>query len=455
MQHLDEGTIHAWLDGELTADEADKIAAHASDCPECGALVAEARGLIAASTRILTALDNVPAGVMPSGSVESEKPAAVGGPAFRRPWYSRTDFRAAAALLFVAGASLVAVRVARNPEPSVKAVATVASSSAAVAPLLQDSGTPAAAEIAQQNKPSEVKSLSGEASAVAERRRSERQVAVSPPALSSKVAAREPASLPVMANAMDAVSPSKAMRKVSSDAPVPGRVQGQVMDRARGKGLPAANVVVEGTRLGATTDEEGRFTIDSVPAGDRRLLVRRIGYVAQTVPLAVKEESGATATVALAPSTTALEEVIVSGVATGAAGTKATAAVTPSLRVVKVDSTASTRRVVYQVSPGVEVTLVESAINLDERDLIANQKMKDKTTDSSALAGSLSGVTLRATAKTDRAAAAPAPMVMSAAARPQINTISWSDLNRRYTLSGPLKPRELEAIKARLMKMRR
>ena len=455
MQHLDEGTIHAWLDGELPADEVEKIAAHASECPECGALVAEARGLIAASTRILTALDEVPAGVMPSGSVVPEKSAAVAGPAFRRRWYSRTDLRAAAALLFVAGASLVAVRAARNPRSSMEALAT-ADTSDAVASLLQDSGAPAPAEIAQQEKTSELKSLSGGASAFAERSRSERQVAASPPAVSSKVATREPVSAPapVMADAMDAMNASKAMGKVRSDAPVPGRVQGQVMDRAGGRGLPSANVIVEGTRLGATTDQEGRFTIDSVPAGDRRLIVRRLGYVAQTVPLAVKEESGATATVALAPSTTAPEEVIVSGVAASAAGATATGAATPSLRVLKVDSTGTTRRVVYQISPGVEVTLVESPINVAERDLIANQRMKDKTPDSSALAGSLSRVTLRANAKTDRAAA-PAPTVMSAAARPQINTISWSDSNRRYTLSGPLKPSELEVIKARLMKMRR
>ena len=455
MQHLDEGTIHAWLDGELPADEVEKIAAHASECPECGALVAEARGLIAASTRILTALDEVPAGVMPSGSVVPEKSAAVAGPAFHRRWYSRTDLRAAAALLFVAGASLVAVRAVRNPRSSMEALAT-ADTSDAVASLLQDSGAPAPAEIAQQEKTSELKSLSGGASAFAERSRSERQVAASPPAVSSKVATREPVSAPapVMADAMDAMNASKAMGKVRSDAPVPGRVQGQVMDRAGGRGLPSANVIVEGTRLGATTDQEGRFTIDSVPAGDRRLIVRRLGYVAQTVPLAVKEESGATATVALAPSTTAPEEVIVSGVAASAAGATATGAATPSLRVLKVDSTGTTRRVVYQISPGVEVTLVESPINVAERDLIANQRMKDKTPDSSALAGSLSRVTLRANAKTDRAAA-PAPTVMSAAARPQINTISWSDSNRRYTLSGPLKPSELEVIKARLMKMRR
>lgn len=453
MQHLDEGTIHAWLDGELPADEAEKIAAHANECPECGALVAEARGMIAASTRILTALDDVPAGVVPSGSGVPEKPAAAGGPAFRRPWYSRTDLRAAAALLFVAGASLVAVRAARNSGQSVKGVAMTASSADRAAPLLQDSGAPVAADVAQQDKASDVKPMVGEAIAPAERRRSERQVAASPPALSSKVAAREPAAspAPAMANAMDAVSQSNAMSKLRSDAPVPGRVQGQVMDKIAGKGVPAANVIVEGMRLGATTDQEGRFTIDSVPPGDRRLLVRRIGYVAQTVPLSIKEESGATATVALAPSTTQLNEAIVTGTASSA--TAAAGSAVP-LRVLKVDSTASTRRVVYEVSPGVEVTLVESPINLAERDLIASQTMKDKTADSSALAGSLSGVTLRGNAKTDRAAA-PAPMAMSVMASPPINTISWSDLNHRYTLSGPLKPSELEAIKARLLKMRR
>jgi hypothetical protein len=39
--------------------------------------------------------------------------------------------------------------------------------------------------------------------------------------------------------------------------------------------------------------------------------------------------------------------------------------------------------------------------------------------------------------------------------RPPINTISWTDGNHHYTLSGPLTVRELEAIKPRIIKMRR
>lgn len=68
MQHPDEGTIHAWLDGALSADEAARVEAHVKDCQQCEAAVAEARGFIAASSRILTALDNAPRGVIPASA---------------------------------------------------------------------------------------------------------------------------------------------------------------------------------------------------------------------------------------------------------------------------------------------------------------------------------------------------------------------------------------------------
>jgi hypothetical protein len=65
MNHVEEGTIHAWLDGALDAAQSAEIDAHVKACAECSAKVAEARGLIAASSRILLALDDVPANVIP------------------------------------------------------------------------------------------------------------------------------------------------------------------------------------------------------------------------------------------------------------------------------------------------------------------------------------------------------------------------------------------------------
>ena len=96
MQHPDEGTIHSWLDGALPVDEAASVESHVASCHSCAAAVAEARGFIAASSRILTALDDVPRGVVPA--VPQKKRDL------------RVFWRAAAAMLVVAGGTLVVMR---------------------------------------------------------------------------------------------------------------------------------------------------------------------------------------------------------------------------------------------------------------------------------------------------------------------------------------------------------
>ena len=98
MNHLDEGTIHAWLDGALDADRARAVEAHAASCAQCSALVAEARGLVAGASRILTALDDVPAGVTP-------KRSPTWGPRAWRQW------RAAPWVMGIAAALMLAVGV--------------------------------------------------------------------------------------------------------------------------------------------------------------------------------------------------------------------------------------------------------------------------------------------------------------------------------------------------------
>ena len=135
MQHLDEGTIHSWLDGALSADEAARAEAHVKECPQCAAAVAEARGFIAASSRILTALDNAPRGVIPA--------AAPGRRVDPMVW------RIAATVLVVAAGTLV---VFRNGVGTTKteqaAVQTAATGSSAVAPetSMRDEATVTTAE---------------------------------------------------------------------------------------------------------------------------------------------------------------------------------------------------------------------------------------------------------------------------------------------------------------------
>ena len=129
MQHPDEGTIHSWLDGALSADEAARVEAHVKDCPECAVAVAEARGFIAGASRILTALDNAPRGVIPATALKKRVDPIV--------------WRVAATLLVVAGGTFAVLRSGGREAPfsvmnhslgseAVAAVAQQASDSASV-----------------------------------------------------------------------------------------------------------------------------------------------------------------------------------------------------------------------------------------------------------------------------------------------------------------------------------
>jgi hypothetical protein len=142
MQHLDEGTIHAWLDGALLPDESRRVEEHAATCEACGALVAEARGFIAAASRILTALDDVPAGVTPvraagEPDVPDELAAlrarkAAEGLTKRRRWL-RMPFLAAAAMVFVAVGTLAVLQRGRPGLPTLSDATVPASAANRVA----------------------------------------------------------------------------------------------------------------------------------------------------------------------------------------------------------------------------------------------------------------------------------------------------------------------------------
>ena len=106
MQHLDEGTIHAWLDGALSAEEAARTEAHVASCPACADAVAEARGLIAASSRILTALDNVP-NVRSAGEAQDKRWKGAAAPRFITTWLVRERIAAVMALVVAGGALAV------------------------------------------------------------------------------------------------------------------------------------------------------------------------------------------------------------------------------------------------------------------------------------------------------------------------------------------------------------
>ena len=100
---------------------------------------------------------------------------------------------------------------------------------------------------------------------------------------------------------------------LAQDGPA-GTVTGLVSD-ARANPLANATVRVEGTRLSAVTGPDGRYRIGTVPAGNRILVVVRLGYSSQRLPVSVPAGGDVTADATLQQSAVALEEVIVTGTA--------------------------------------------------------------------------------------------------------------------------------------------
>ncbi|MEP6506882.1 MAG: TonB-dependent receptor [Gemmatimonadales bacterium] len=62
-----------------------------------------------------------------------------------------------------------------------------------------------------------------------------------------------------------------------------GRITGQVVDAATGKGLPNVGLQVIGTTVGAMSGVDGLFSISNVPAGTVSVSARRIGFAPKQV----------------------------------------------------------------------------------------------------------------------------------------------------------------------------
>ncbi len=102
---VDEGLLHAWLDGQLGPEDAARVEALVASDDAWAAAAAEARGLLAASSRILGALDDTPSArhavAVPRMTARGLGGVGLGG---RRiaPWW-----RAAAGLVLAVGLGAV------------------------------------------------------------------------------------------------------------------------------------------------------------------------------------------------------------------------------------------------------------------------------------------------------------------------------------------------------------
>ncbi len=100
----------------------------------------------------------------------------------------------------------------------------------------------------------------------------------------------------------------------------PGSISGKVVDKSTGEELLFANVQLEGTSLGTSTNDEGEFIIHQIPAGDYNLITTYIGYIEQTIPVTVVADKTLKIKVELDYAAIQGTEVVVSAQASGQMG---------------------------------------------------------------------------------------------------------------------------------------
>lgn len=99
-----------------------------------------------------------------------------------------------------------------------------------------------------------------------------------------------------------------------------GSISGKVVDKASGEELPFANVHLEKTSLGTSTNDEGEFIIHQIPAGDYNLITTYIGYVEKAIPVSVVAGNTLEVNVELDYAAISSEEVVVTAQASGQMG---------------------------------------------------------------------------------------------------------------------------------------
>ncbi len=441
MQHLEEGTIHAWLDGELPPAERAHAEAHIAECAECAAALAEARGFVAAASRILTALDSVPGGVLPAASTGSSSPPL----AARRRFVTSRAWMAAAAVLVLSTVTVIATRPRGDAAQFQVAAASREQKELPASPALE-SAAPSEKRV-QTMKPSEQPEAAAQASGNA--------ISSSTPApMQSRAAAPVAEPKPVDQNErlksrleserqLTRLRSSNGAPAAMADAAPPARpdsvdakdiagprvtISGRVTSDA-GAPLASASVTLAGTNISAVTNSDGSYEL-VVPAaranGDTTALVARlIGYKSVAAPLALTS-AAVSHDFVLASNPLALSEVVVSGAGVASAPRKlGTVTGTDESPVIASRSTStesgdSVVTTIYAVSGGT-VTLIERSPAGD-----ASTRQKESASFSDQV---------MAKARDDA----------------RINSITWSDSSGRVrTLRGAVPREELERVRAAL-----
>lgn len=321
--HVSEDTVHAWLDRQLGDGDANAVELHIATCANCAERVAEARGLKAATTRIVGSLDVGASGIVPREDVARTASHIVALAnaaekferanvvvAKRKFWQNPVVLRAAAAVVVMLGGTTLVMRKysattlqVASADSAVSTTAAAASSTASA--VVAEAPTPKATRRAEA-----VETRDGTPAAVKRTPKLVQRLNAEPLAKSAPTEFAQGAQVDANAESSVAKKLSETVgRGAVSNAGTTGAMPLPTSLPARAKALADAR--------------SGTFTLHEVPPTADSLVARRIGYQSLTSSIAPATHDTAHAAFSLKASTQGLLEEMTT---TGFAGTQVTAA---------------------------------------------------------------------------------------------------------------------------------
>lgn len=90
-----------------------------------------------------------------------------------------------------------------------------------------------------------------------------------------------------------------------------GAIRGRITDSRTGEGLIGANILIQGTSLGTTTDDRGNYRLEKLDAGTYTVVVQYLGYLTRTESVNVVENRTVEINFQLEQSEIQMSEVVV------------------------------------------------------------------------------------------------------------------------------------------------
>src|SRR5438270_11697632 len=150
--------------------------------------------------------------------------------------------------------------------------------------------------------------------------------------------------------------PGWAQQFVASRSAVNGVISGRVTAQGTGEPLVGVTVTVVGTRLGAATSDDGRYTIANVPDGSHVIYARRIGFAQDSQSVVVATGQNVTANFVLRAVGVQLSPVVSIGYGTAQRRELTGSVASVSSEQIRTQPVQNVEQTIQGRAPGVQVT---------------------------------------------------------------------------------------------------